>query len=112
MTSPCHRQQKPTPWTIFQLNTMSSAMYFQGKRQTHSHLRDPMTSKSMLRKVQNPFMDQSTPCPPQNLQPCGNSLRNIPGMDSSAQVSLHGVPPFYSSKRKMAASTYAWISVP
>ena len=26
----------------------------------------PMTSKSMSKKVQNPFMDQSTPCPPQN----------------------------------------------
>src|SRR5258708_9960814 len=96
----------PTPWTVFWLNTMSSTTYFQGKRQTHSHLTDPMTSKSMSKKVQNPFTDQSTPCPPQNLWPCRNSLRNIPGMDSSAQVSLHGAPPFYLSKRKMAASTY------
>src|SRR5258708_36041711 len=100
-----------TPWTVFQLNTTSSMMYFQGKKQTHLHLTDPMTSKSML-KVQNPFTDQSTPCPPQNLWPCGNSLRNTPGMDSSTQVSLHVVPPFYSSKRKTAASAYAWISMP
>src|SRR5260370_25645154 len=96
-----------TPWTVFQSNTTSSVMYSQGKRQTHLHLTDPMTSKSMSKKVQNLFMDQSTPCPPQNLQPCRNSLRNIPGMDSSAQVSLHGVPPFYSSKRKTPASAYA-----
>src|SRR5258707_6901855 len=102
----------PTPWTVFWLNTTSSVMYFQGKRQTHSHLTDPMTSKSTSKKVQNPFTDQSTPCPPQNSQLCGHSLRNIPGMDSSTQVSLHGVPLFYSSKRKMAASTYVWISVP
>src|SRR5260221_14634304 len=49
---------------------------------------------------------------PQNSQPCRNSSRNIPGMDSSTQVSLHGAPPFYLSKRKTAASTYAWTSVP
>src|SRR5258708_36965664 len=72
----------------------------------------PMTSKSMSKKVQNPFTDQSTPCPPQNSRPCGNSSRNIPGVDSSAQVSLHGAPPSYSSRRKMAASTYAWTSAP
>src|SRR5258708_39181385 len=39
--------------------------YSQGKRQAHSHLTDPMTSKSMSKKVRNPFMDQSTPCPPE-----------------------------------------------
>src|SRR5258708_20752304 len=98
-----------TPWTVFQSNTTSSVMYFQGKRWTHLHLTDPMTSKSMSKKVQNLFTDQSTPCPPQNLRPCGNSSRNIPGMDSSAQVSLHGASPFYSSKTKMAASAYAFI---
>src|SRR5258708_30907779 len=95
----------PTPWAVFWLNTMSSATYFQGKRQTHSHLTDPMTSKSTLKKVQNPFTDQSTPCPPQNSQPCGNSSRNIPGMDSSAQVSLHGAPPPYSSTTKIPPPT-------
>src|SRR5258707_14227673 len=72
----------------------------------------PMTSKSMSKKVQTPFTDQSTPCPPQNSRPCGNSSRSIPGGDSSAQVSLHGAPPSYSSRRKMAASTYAWTSAP
>src|SRR5258706_10364087 len=77
---------------------------FSGERWTHLHLTDPMTSKSTSKKVQNLFTDQSTPCPPQNSQPCGNSSRNIPGMDSSTQVGLHGVPPFYLSKRKMAAS--------
>src|SRR5258707_7320446 len=101
----------PTPWTVFWSNTMSSTTYSQGKRQTHSHLTDPMTSKSMSKKVQNPFMDQSTPCPPQNSWPCGNSLRNIPGMDSSAQGSLHGTPLFYLSKRKMAASAYVLHTV-
>src|SRR5258707_8506912 len=101
-----------TPWTVFQSNTTSSVMYSQGKRQTHLHLTDPMTSKSTSKKVQNLFTDQSTPCPPQNLQPCGNSSRNIPGVDSSAQVSLHGAPPSYSSRRKMAASAYAWTSAP
>src|SRR5258705_12323175 len=59
-----------------------------------------------------PTTDQSTPCPPQNSQPCRNSSRNIPGVDSSTQVSLHGAPPSYSSRRKMAASAYAWISMP
>src|SRR6266436_3792254 len=72
----------------------------------------PMTSKSMSKKVRNPFTDQSTPCPPQNSWPCRNSSRNIPGVDSSAQVSLHGAPLSYSSRRKMAASAYAWTSVP
>src|SRR6266446_6437766 len=97
---------------LHRLNTATSATYSQGKRQAHLHLTDPMTSKSTLKKVQNLFMDQSTPCPPQNSQPCGNSSRNIPGVESSTQVSLHGAPPFYSSKRKMAASAYAWISMP
>src|SRR5258708_30495866 len=105
-------QATATDWTASWLNTMTSVMYSQGKRWAHSHLTDPMTSKSMSKKMQNPFTDQSTPCPPQNSWPCGNSLRNIPGVDSSAQVSLHGAPPSYLSRRKMAASTYVWTSAP
>src|SRR5258708_37319753 len=63
---------------------MNFAMYFQGKRQAHLHHTDPMTSKSMSKRAQNPFTDQSTPCPPWNSQPCENSSKNIPGMVSSA----------------------------
>src|SRR5260221_3781058 len=97
--------------TAFQPNTMNFATYFQGKKRTHSHCTDPMTFKSMLKRAQNPFTDQSTPCPPLNSQPCENSLKNIPGMVSSAHVSLHGAALFYSSKRMIVASIYAWTSV-
>src|SRR5258708_5005671 len=44
---------------------MTSPMYFQEKRQAHSHHTDPMISKSTLKKVQNPFTDQSIPYPPE-----------------------------------------------
>src|SRR5258708_17944843 len=98
--------------TAFQPNTMNFATYFQGKKPTHSHCTDPMTFKSMLKRAQNPFTDQSTPCPPQHSQPCRNSSKNIPGMDLSAHLSLHAAPPFYSSKRRMVASPYVWTSVP
>src|SRR5258708_28829980 len=104
-----HQQLKS--WTAFWLNTMNFTMYFQGKRWTHSHCTDPMTFKSMSKRARNPFTDQSTPCPPQNSWPCENSLKNIPGMVSSAQVSLHGAPPSYLSKRRMVASVYVWTSV-
>src|SRR5258708_31347356 len=72
----------------------------------------PMISRSTSKKVQNPFMDQSIPYPPWNLWPCGNSSRSIPRVDSSAQVNPHGGHPSYLSKRKMAASTYVWTSMP
>src|SRR5258708_21920694 len=65
-----------------------------------------MISRSMSKKVQNPFTDQSIH-PPWNLWPCGNSLRSIPRADSSTQVNPHGGHPSYLSKRKMAASAYA-----
>src|SRR5258708_27917740 len=91
---------------------MNFTTYFQGKRWAHSHHTDPMTFKSMSKRARNPFTDQSTPCPLRNSRPCENSLKNIPGMVSSAQVSLHGAPPFYLSKRRTVDSVYAWTSVP
>src|SRR5258708_6776218 len=39
-------------------------------------------------------------------------LKEHTRVDSSAQVNLHGGPPSYLSKRKMAASAYAWTSMP
>src|SRR5258705_337662 len=51
------------------MNTVTSTMYSQGKRWAHSHLTDPMTSKSTSKKVQNPFTDQSTPCVRVHLRP-------------------------------------------